>query len=268
MSESHGHDHGKQHHHHHILSLKQCLLTGAALLALTVITVVVAGVDLGKFNFLVAMLIATTKASLVALIFMNLLYDKKENLVIFMTSFLFLAIFLSLTATDLFFRGDVYVKKGGLISAVQAKSKLSKPWVSTPELVAHGHELFTIQCVSCHGTSGQGDGPAAAALSPHPRNFTSAEGWKNGRKASDIFKTLKEGLPPSAMPSFATLPVDDRWALIAFVRSITPNPPETTAADFAKVGIDITKEGGGAAQEEKSIPIDFALERMAVDSKK
>jgi hypothetical protein len=40
--------------------------------------------------------------------------------------------------------------------------------------------------------------------SPPPRNFTSAEAWKNGKKPTQIFKTLKEGLPPSAMASYAT----------------------------------------------------------------
>jgi len=41
---------------------------------------------------------------------------------IFGTSFLFLAIFIVLTSTDLFFRGDVYVK-GPLVAAAQAQSK-------------------------------------------------------------------------------------------------------------------------------------------------
>jgi mono/diheme cytochrome c family protein len=218
-------------------------------------------VDLGRLNFIVAMAIASFKACLVALIFMNLWYDKKENGVIFATSFLFLAIFIVLTSTDLFFRGDVYFRNP--ISTAQAKSKLKDPWISTPQLIAHGKELFAVQCLACHGPEGKGNGPAAGALNPPPRNFTATTGWKNGRKLSMVMKTLKEGVPGSAMASFATLPTDDRWALAHFVLSLNPTPPEKdTPEDFKKVGIDTA--GGGGEAEAKVIPIELAMERMAV----
>jgi mono/diheme cytochrome c family protein len=35
-----------------------------------------------------------------------------------------------------------------------------------------GHELFKQNCVACHGEGGKGDGPAAAALNPKPRDLT------------------------------------------------------------------------------------------------
>ena len=198
MNHNHGDKHEK-HGHRHIVPDKVALTIGGALLVLTLVTVKVAYIDLGALNFVVAMLIATTKALLVALLFMNLLYDRRENGVIFGTGFLFLAIFFVLTATDLFFRGDVYLH--GPIQGAQAKSKLSKPWVSTPDLIAHGKELFQVQCIACHGPQGKGDGVAAAALNPHPRNFTQDKDWKNGRRPTMVFKTLKEGVAGSAMAS-------------------------------------------------------------------
>lgn len=251
-------------HHHHILSDKAALSVGGALLFLTVVTVAVAHVDLGALNFVVAMFVATVKALLVALFFMNLLYDRRENAVIFGTSFLFLAIFIVLTGTDLFFRGDVYVKAGQpLTPVVQAKSTLKNPWMATTELVQKGAELYAQQCVSCHGAAGKGDGPAAGALNPPPRNFTQTAGWKNGRKPSQIFKTLKEGIPGSAMASYGTLPADDRWALVHYVASFGPKPEADTSADLAKIGIDPTKEGGGAQAEAPTIPVELAMRRMA-----
>ena len=36
-------------------------------------------------------------------------------------------------------------------------------------------EIFTTRCVPCHGASGTGDGPAAAALNPKPRNYTESD---------------------------------------------------------------------------------------------
>jgi caa(3)-type oxidase subunit IV len=255
-----------QKHHHPILPTKVAISIGATLLFLTMVTVWVAHIDLGYMNFTIAMAIATLKALLVALFFMGLKYDHSENAMIFVTSFLFLAIFMVLTSTDLFFRGDVYPKKGQpfFIATQGAPSKYKNPWISTPELVAHGKELFMQQCTSCHGNEGKGDGPAASALNPHPRNFTATSGWKNGRKPTMVFKTLKEGLPPSAMASYATLPSDDRWALVQYVLSLAPEPEKDTPADFAKIGIDPSKDGGGGEKVDPTIPLEQALARITV----
>lgn len=37
-----------------------------------------------------------------------------------------------------------------------------------------GEKVFLTFCVACHGATGQGDGPAGAALTPRPRDFTDA----------------------------------------------------------------------------------------------
>lgn len=251
-----------KHGHHHILPVKVGLRVFAALIFLTVVTVAVAQVDLGHLNFAIAMLVATIKALLVVSFFMGLKYDHAENSMIFASSFLFLAIFLILTSTDLFFRGDVYVKKGQpLLAAAPGGSTLKNPWVPTKELVAKGKELFAVQCVSCHGAEGKGNGPAAAALIPPPRNFAVAQGWKNGRKPSQIFKTLKEGLAGSAMASFGTLPSDDRWALVQYVSSLGPTQEKDSVEDLKKVGID--PAAGGGEKQAASIPIAVAMSRAA-----
>ncbi|MCM2277749.1 MAG: c-type cytochrome [Oligoflexia bacterium] len=253
----------ESHGHHHILSTEVALGVGFALLLLTGLTVWIAGVDLGRLNFLVALLVASVKAALVALFFMNLLYDRRENGVIFGTSFLFLAIFLVLTATDLFFRGDVAVK-GPLTAFAQSKTaqpKVARPWVATPLLLSQGKMLYSQQCVACHGPEGKGDGPAAGSLTPAPRDFTRAGGWKNGRKPSQVFKTLVEGIPGSAMAPYGTLPAEDRWALAHFVLSLGEAPEADTDEDLLKVGIDV-KGGGQVVQEAPSIPLEVAMRRL------
>ena len=173
-----------------------------------------------------------------------------------------------LTFGDLLTRGDVYVKDGKILPEIagQAKSKFVKPWVVTPELLAHGKEQFQAQCIACHGAAGQGNGPAAAGLNPKPRNFTSADNWKQGRKPSQIFYTLSHGL--GGMPSFASSPSDDRWALVHYVRSLGPadNMPMDTPEDLKKVGIDPNSDGSSASGAEKVIPIEIAIDQMAIDS--
>ena len=64
------------------------------LLILTAITVAAASFDFGQGNVVIALIIATIKASLVVLFFMHLRWDKPVNAVIAMAGFLFLGIFI------------------------------------------------------------------------------------------------------------------------------------------------------------------------------
>ena len=73
----------------------------AALMVLTSLTVSVPNFDLGaQGNLVVAMVIATIKAGLVVAFFMHLVWDKKLHLLLFLTSVLFLILFLSLSVND------------------------------------------------------------------------------------------------------------------------------------------------------------------------
>ena len=91
------HDHGLA----HITPVKLLLGVFGALTVLTVFTVLVTSVDLGsQGNFVVAMIIATIKAGLVMAFFMHLVWDKKFNLTVFLSAFLFVLLFLSLAITD------------------------------------------------------------------------------------------------------------------------------------------------------------------------
>ena len=89
-----------------------------------------------------------------------------------------------------------------------------------------GHKVFITWCSGCHGARGQGDGPAAKAITVRPRNFT-AEPFKIRSTVSgqaptrqDIFDTITRGLPGSAMPSFKFLSEEERWQLVDHVSSL------------------------------------------------
>lgn len=255
------------HAHHYILPDSVALKTLLALAALTAITVALSYVHLGPFNFIVGMVVATIKAFLVCSIFMNLKHDDRANSLIFGSGFLFLGVFFFLTVPDTMFRGDVYVNGKPLTIASKSVSKFKKAWEPTPELVAHGKALYAQNCVSCHGDAGLGNGVAAGAMNPKPRNFTVDKDWKNGRKPAQIFKTLKEGIPGGGMASFSTLPAEDRWAISHFVATLGPNVLKSEAADFAAVGVDPTKEAA-ATEEAPSIPVSTAIKLMARDAEK
>ena len=100
---SHGHAPGDGHDHGLAHTTPVWLLFAilGALLVLTVATVAVTAVDLGaQGNLIVAMAIATVKALLVCTFFMHLLWDKKFNAILLLTSVLFLILFLSMATTD------------------------------------------------------------------------------------------------------------------------------------------------------------------------
>ena len=71
-----------------------------ALMVLTVATVCAAFVDLGQFNFLVAMIIAGFKATLVIWYFMHVKYASKLTKLTVATGLFFLAILLGLFLVD------------------------------------------------------------------------------------------------------------------------------------------------------------------------
>jgi cytochrome c oxidase subunit 4 len=70
------------------------------LLILTAITVGASYINFGAMNVVVALTIATIKATLVALFFMHLLHDKPVNGLIAAAGFLFLGLFLMFTLLD------------------------------------------------------------------------------------------------------------------------------------------------------------------------
>jgi cytochrome c oxidase subunit IV len=77
-----------------------------ALLILTVITVGASYIDFGSGNIVIALFIASIKASLVALFFMHLRYEKPVNAVIACSGFLFLGIFIMFAFLDFDTRDD------------------------------------------------------------------------------------------------------------------------------------------------------------------
>lgn len=111
------------HAEHHITPKKTLIQVFAALIALTVITVVTAQVDLGAFNVPVALLIAGTKATLVVLIFMALKYDNRVNLLVFLVGVLFVVVFLVFTLFDTLYRGDLGNTTEGTIQDQQRQEE-------------------------------------------------------------------------------------------------------------------------------------------------
>lgn len=100
-----------------------------------------------------------------------------------------------------------------------------------------GSRHFRVHCLHCHGMSGDGRGPTARWINPHPRDFRAGKfkfqsvnqldskpsdplQHANGERPpsrADLKRTLREGLEGTAMPSFSILPDDDLEVIISYV---------------------------------------------------
>jgi hypothetical protein len=84
-------------------------------------------------------------------------------------------------------------------------------------------DLYSQYCASCHGSAGDGAGPAGVALNPKPRNFTDAA-WKSSVDDARITKVIKEGgasvgLSPMMAPFGAVLTDDQLKQMVVKVLS-------------------------------------------------
>ena len=98
--------------HAHISPTKFYIQIFVGLVLLTLLTISVSYVHLGKMNLIVALLISTTKASLVVTFFMHLKYDSRFNALMFLSSLLFIGVFFAYTVNDSDHRGQVDSAQG------------------------------------------------------------------------------------------------------------------------------------------------------------
>jgi mono/diheme cytochrome c family protein len=100
--------------------------------------------------------------------------------------------------------------------APAADKDKKNPLPADANTIAQGKKVAEVNCVSCHGAKGKGDGPAAVALNPKPADWTSPA--VQAESDGEIFWKISTGR--GAMPSWRFLPENDRWALVRYIRSL------------------------------------------------
>ena len=92
------------------------------------------------------------------------------------------------------------------------------------EVVEHGRERFNIYCAPCHGRDGSGNGPinkrAQDLQEPmwiQPTSLVSGQVVE--RPVGHIYNTITNGIRNMA-PYASQIPVEDRWAIVAYVRAL------------------------------------------------
>jgi mono/diheme cytochrome c family protein len=95
------------------------------------------------------------------------------------------------------------------------------PAVKSPPLIIQslaGRDLYDFYCVSCHGRSGKGDGPAAAKLKERPPDLTTLAARNGGTFPKDRVEQILIGERPSTSHGSKEMPV---WGNV--FRFLDPN---------------------------------------------
>lgn len=126
--------------------------------------------------------------------------------------------------------------------------------LSTPKSqIETGQTVYTANCASCHGESGQGNGPKASGQLP---DFTDQK-YMTAKSNTEFFDSLLK-----TPHDFASLAEDERWAVINYVRVFSFSTEELSAADTT--GAITGKLTNGTAVA--AVPADLPVVLRAFDN--
>ena len=113
-------------------------------------------------------------------------------------------------------------REGAAPAPAAAAARPAKAAV-TPAVLERGEHLYKATCAVCHGEKGRGDGPAASALKPPPRDHTD-RAYMSTLTDEDLAKVIQIGgvlKNKPLMPGSPQLKGADLEAVVAYVRSLS-----------------------------------------------
>lgn len=98
--------------------------------------------------------------------------------------------------------------------------KVKNPVKATPESIAAGKKIFDAVCFTCHGSKGDGKGPASASLNPPPANFTDRK-LMDTMTDGELFWKMSNGDGGSIAGYKNSYSETDRWNLVNDIRTFS-----------------------------------------------
>jgi mono/diheme cytochrome c family protein len=116
--------------------------------------------------------------------------------------------------------GLVPINGGEAIYRTSAGTDIQSPIdMAQPAVIARGKAVYLIFCAQCHGHSHDGKGSVGQSFAPLPTDLRSAK--VQSSPAGVLFRNVSFGVPDGRQPPLhATIPIDDRWKVVAYVKSL------------------------------------------------
>jgi mono/diheme cytochrome c family protein len=100
------------------------------------------------------------------------------------------------------------------------------PFPIDERVMGRGRERFDIYCSPCHGRTGGGDGMVVRRGYRRPPSYH--DDRLQGAPVGHFFDVISNGF--GAMPDYAAqIPVEDRWAIVAYIRALQLSEHATPA---------------------------------------
>src|SRR6185437_12879317 len=112
----------------------------------------------------------------------------------------------------------------GIGKQTQNAALVQNPVPSDQRSVDDGKAIYAQNCVICHGATGHGDGPGAAALNPKPLDLTVHVGL---HPDGQLFDWITNGIERTAMPAWGKKGTKDyltdqqRWDILNYLRTLS-----------------------------------------------
>ena len=116
--------------------------------------------------------------------------------------------------------GLVPVNGGEAIYRASAGMDIKSPINMTQSaLIDRGKAVYLIYCAQCHGHNQDGNGTVGQSFAPLPTDLRSTK--VQDSPAGVLFKNISYGIPEGRQPPLhATITVDDRWKVVAYIKSL------------------------------------------------
>lgn len=117
-------------------------------------------------------------------------------------------------------KGIVPINGGEAIYRATADANLISPLNSTePSVISRGRAVYLTYCAQCHGYKYDGNGTVGQSFQPLPTDLRSPQ--VQSKSDGELFKSVSYGVPGGRQPPLdTTITIDDRWHVIAFVKSL------------------------------------------------
>jgi glucose/arabinose dehydrogenase len=121
----------------------------------------------------------------------------------------------------LFVSWQVAAQDAHFHNAPVATAQQKNPYAGQSDAEAAGAKLYATDCASCHGPTGQGTGNIPPV----------AIGPTQAAPDGEVFWFITTGSVANGMPAWGTLPEEQRWQLVSFLKSLKNSPGATAASN-------------------------------------